>query len=59
MARVGPLAGESVGDVVAVEMDFESLVADFHPLEQLFLYVGHTGGRQQGGSMSSWAKTSL
>ena len=49
MARAGRLAGERVGEVVAVEMDLEGLVADLHALEQLLLHVGHAGGGQQRG----------
>src|SRR5207248_3250078 len=41
------LAHERIGNVVAVEMDLESLVADFHALEELLLDVRNTGGSEQ------------
>src|SRR6185295_19464395 len=41
---IGPTACERVGDVVAVEMDFECLVADLHAFQELLLHVRHTGG---------------
>ena len=49
MARVGRFAGEGVGDVVAVEMHFEGLVAHLHALEQLLLHVRVAGGGQERG----------
>ena len=49
LARAGRLAGERVGEVVAVEVHLEGLVADLHPLEQLLLDVGDAGGGQQRG----------
>ena len=39
LARAGRFAGERIGDVVAVEMHLEGLVADLHALEQLLLHV--------------------
>ena len=49
VARTGRLAGERIGDVVAVKMDLEGLVADLHALSQLLLDVRHAGGGQDCG----------
>ena len=59
LARAGRLAGEGVGDVVAVEVNLEGLVAGLHALEQFLLDVRLAGGGEDVGSMSSWAKMSL
>ena len=49
VARAGRFAGQRIGDVVAVEMDLEGLVADLHALEQLLLHVRDARRGQQRG----------
>ncbi len=47
VARAGRLPGECISDVVAIKMNLEGLVADFHTLLELLLHVGHAGSGQQ------------
>ena len=47
LARTRGLAGESVGDIVAVEMHLEGLAADLHALLQFLLDVRLAGGRNE------------
>src|SRR5688572_28122187 len=49
LARVWPLPGKPVHDVVAVQMDLEGLLADLHTLEQLLFDIRHTRCRQERG----------
>ena len=49
VTRTGSLAGESVGEVVAIEMHLEGLVAHFHTFLELLLHVGHASGCHKGG----------
>ena len=53
--RTRCLAGKRIHGVVTVKMHLEGLVADLHALEQLFLDVGHAGGRQQRRQHAPWA----
>ena len=49
LARAGRLAGEQVGQVVAVEMYLEGLVANLHAFEQLLLHIRHADSGQERG----------